>query len=72
MYDDFPVSAPQEDINKYLKARKTQRQWYEKLTSSSATEHRQKEWERVSKIYYEKKKLQKQQGKESNDSNRAE
>ena len=38
-YDDFLVSAPQEDINKYLKAKKTQRWWYEKLTSSSADEH---------------------------------
>ena len=50
MYDDFPVGAPQEDIDKYLKANKTQRWRYEKLTSSSATEHRQKEMERVSKI----------------------
>ena len=68
-YDDFPFGASQSDIDKYLKAKKTQRWWYEKLTSSSASEHWQKECERVSKFYHEKKKLQKEKGDDSDDSN---
>ena len=42
---------------------------YKKLTSSSASEHQQKEHERVSKFCHEKKKLQKEQGDDSDDSN---
>ena len=69
-YDDFPIGASQSDIDKYLKAKKTQRWQYKKLTSSSALEHQQKERERVSKFYHEKK-LQKEHGDDSDDSNRA-
>ena len=60
MYDDFSIGAFQSDIDKYLKAKKTQRWQYKKLTSSSGSEHRQKECERVSKFYHEKKNLQKE------------
>ena len=44
-----------EEIQKYLKAKKTQRWRYEKLSGPEASEHRQKENERVSQFYYKKK-----------------
>ena len=68
-YDNFPIGASQSDIDKYLKTKKTQRCWYKKLTSSSASKHWQKECERVSKFYHEKKKLQKEQGDDLPDDN---
>ena len=54
-YEDFPVGASNEEIQKYLKAKKTQRWRYEKLSGPEASEHRQKENERVSQFYYKKK-----------------
>ena len=71
MYDNFPIGASQSDIDKYLKAKKTQRWQYKKLPSSSVSKHQQKERERISKFCHEKKKLQKEQGDDSDESNQA-
>ena len=52
----FPLGHPRKTL-KVLKSKKTQRWQYEKLMGSGAAEHQKKETERVSKIYYEKKKF---------------
>ena len=54
-YDDFPVGAPSEEIERYLKAKKTQKWRYDILTSSKAAEHRMKENIRATKKYHETK-----------------
>ena len=42
-YDDFPVRAPPEEIEQYLRAKKTQKWHYDVLTSSKAAEHHMEE-----------------------------
>ena len=65
----FPLVHSNVILTSTLKLRKHKNGGTKKLTSSSASEHWQKECERVSKFYHEKKKLQKEKGDDSDDSN---
>ena len=70
-YDDFPVGAPPEEIEQYLKAKKTQKWHYDILTSSKAAEHWMKENIRATKKYHETKARSTASQEVGNDEDRA-
>ena len=70
-YGDFPVGAPPEEIECYLKAKKTQKWHYDILTSSKAAEHQMKENIHATKKYHETKVRSAASQEVGNDEDRA-